>query len=200
MANQFFLQIFHFYSHRHIVIKLNNSFVLSNNFLLNHVCRSKCESTDPTNPPLSKKKKCTNSLHEDIPAVTNEVQLIIWHWAKSCVDDNCCIQEGKDYTIQVSKSTINADVCNVSIMCRCNRSYEVTTKPNGKCSISNWTKQCNKRNNSKSKQNKLQNYFTESSTVHCGIHIIFTFSLQWPLHHTCLCSSDWKTTIPISSC
>ena len=131
-------------------------------------CTSKCESTDPTNPPLSKKKKSTNSLHEEVPAVTNEVQLIIRHWAKSHDDDKCCIQEGRDYTIQVSKSTINADVCNASIMCRCNRSYKVTTKPNGKRSISNWTnhfKKCNKRNNPTSKQNKLQSYFTESSTM-----------------------------------
>ena len=132
-------------------------------------CTSKCESTDPTNPPLSKKKKSTNSLPEEVLAVTNEVQLMIRHWAKSRDDDKCCIQEGRDYTIQVSKSTINADVCNVSFMCRCNRSYKVTTKPNGKRSISNWTnhfKKCNKRNNSiTSKQIKLQSYFTESSTM-----------------------------------
>lgn len=126
-----------------------------------------CDLHDPTSPPAFKKKKVANSsvnTAENIPAVVNEIRLMIRHWARN---KKHCLQEGVDYSIEATKTTTtNATV--VSIICKCNRSYRVTIKPNGKRSISNWTKHfhactCDTDVNTPLKQITLQSYFTESS-------------------------------------
>ena len=74
-----------------------------------------CDLHDPTSPPAFKKKKVANSsvnTAENIPAVVNEIRLMIRHWARN---KKHCLQEGVDYSIEATKTTTtNATVVYVS--------------------------------------------------------------------------------------
>ena len=59
------------------------------------------------------------------------------------------LEEGKDYSIQVSKSTVDHKKSVASITCKCGKAYKVTTeKPTEQRIITNWSKHLNiKRTN-----------------------------------------------------
>lgn len=77
------------------------------------------------------------------------------------------LEEGKDYSIQVSKSTVDHKKCVASITCKCGKAYKITEKPTGERIITNWSKHLKKCEYKKDQsiQHSLQNYFVSPATA-----------------------------------
>lgn len=77
------------------------------------------------------------------------------------------LEEGKDYSIEVSKSTVDHKKCVASITCKCGKAYKITEKPTGERIITNWSKHLKKCEYKKDQsiQHSLQNYFISPATA-----------------------------------
>ena len=111
------------------------------NFIADLKCRSRrrCTSnflpptTDASLPikPPSKKRKLLedkSTKQEDVPTVTAEVRKKVLKWTHDY--DNRTfdtVEEGRDYIIRVTRSSIHPTTCDASITCgKCGKSYIVT--------------------------------------------------------------------------
>lgn len=98
---------------------------------------------------------------ENIPSVTNDIRQNIIKWSRDYNKGQfATLEEGKDYSIQVSKSTVDHKKCVASITCKCGKAYKVTEKPTGQRIITNWSKHLKKCEYKKDQliQHSLQNY------------------------------------------
>lgn len=141
-------------------------------------CTCTCTKTKLiATPPPPKKVKVTQNLDDDeqsenVPSVTQDVRQKILKWSRDFNKGQfSTIEEGRDYSIQVSKSATDHKKCVASIICRCGKQYKVTEKPTGEKTIVNWSKHLKKCNYKKEQsiQSSLQNYFETPATTGCQI-------------------------------
>ena len=139
------------------------------------LCKSQSSRTKvAAAPPPSKKAKIVQHVNNDessenIPSVTNDIRQNI---IKLIRDYNkgqfATLEEGKDYSIQVSKSTVDHKKSVASITCKCGKAYKVTTeKPTKQRIITNWSKHLKKCEYKKDQsiQHSLQNYLIPPATA-----------------------------------
>ena len=127
-----------------------------------------------TEKGITKKRKTETETDEDssnvdIPSVKNEIRRKIISWSKN----NCTqmLKENDNFTIQVTRSTLNPLKLTVLIRCQCGTSLTLQQKPTGSkpWQISNWTKhykQCQHGNKpTTSKQDTIQSFFLPNTSI-----------------------------------
>ena len=169
----------------------------------------------PMKPPSKKRKllEDKSTKQEDVPTVTAEVRKKVLKWTHNYDNGTFdTVEEGRDYIIRVTRSSIHPTTCDASITCgKCGNSYIVTKKQSGDRIISNWSKHFKICGNKKKRvqsenQSSLKGFLLPSavlpsstSSAALSNHLVPSAASSMASNHTVLSVAPFSYNHSVSS-